>query len=367
MAAAANGDWAHAQNFAVSIVDTPGATSWPIVTPTFVLLPTDPKDPGKSAAVMKMFDWAYANGGPLATQQQLHPAARRRAGASARGLARQRPEGRRRRGAVQVAAGVAQIAVATPTGGRTMGRDRRSATTGRPATAGDRVFAGFRARAAGVFVLVLLGAIIVSLFIGGAAGVPCVRRRVPGQHRLGPGAGHVRRRRADLRHAGHLGAGAALAVPVAFGIAFFLTELAPHWMRRPVGTAIELLAAVPSIIYGMWGFFVIVPFMAAWVEPHVIDTLGRRAGAGRAVPGPAVRHRHLHRGADPGGDDHAVHRGHHARRVPDRAAGVQGERLRRRLHHLGGDALDRAFPTPAPRWWAASCWGWAARWARRWR
>ena len=56
-----------------------------------------------------------------------------------------------------------------------------------------------------------------------------------------------------------------LAVPLAFGIAFYLTELAPDWLRRPVGTAIELLAAVPSIIYGMWGFFVIVPLMAQYV------------------------------------------------------------------------------------------------------
>ena len=55
-----------------------------------------------------------------------------------------------------------------------------------------------------------------------------------------------------------------LAVPLAFGIAFYLTELAPAWLRRPVGTAIELLAAVPSIIYGMWGFFVIVPIMATY-------------------------------------------------------------------------------------------------------
>jgi len=64
-----------------------------------------------------------------------------------------------------------------------------------------------------------------------------------------------------------------MAVPLAFGIAFYLTELAPPLVRRPVGTAIELLAAVPSIIYGMWGFFVIVPFMADHIEPHVIDTL----------------------------------------------------------------------------------------------
>ena len=71
-----------------------------------------------------------------------------------------------------------------------------------------------------------------------------------------------------------------LAVPVAFGIAFFLTELAPAWARRPIGTAVELLAAVPSIIYGMWGFFVIVPFMADTVEPPLIDTLGDLPGIG---------------------------------------------------------------------------------------
>ena len=63
-----------------------------------------------------------------------------------------------------------------------------------------------------------------------------------------------------------------LAVPLAFGIAFYLTELAPPWLRRPVGTAIELLAAVPSIIYGMWGFFVIVPIMSQYIEPPLIDT-----------------------------------------------------------------------------------------------
>jgi phosphate transport system permease protein len=64
-----------------------------------------------------------------------------------------------------------------------------------------------------------------------------------------------------------------LAVPLAFGIAFYLTELAPTWLRRPVGTAVELLAAVPSIIYGMWGFFVIVPLMSQYIQPFVIDSL----------------------------------------------------------------------------------------------
>jgi phosphate transport system permease protein len=62
-----------------------------------------------------------------------------------------------------------------------------------------------------------------------------------------------------------------LAIPLAFGIALYLTELAPEWLRRPVGIAVELLAAVPSIIYGMWGFFVIVPLMASYVEPTLIN------------------------------------------------------------------------------------------------
>ncbi len=57
----------------------------------------------------------------------------------------------------------------------------------------------------------------------------------------------------------------AIAVPVSFAIAMFLTELAPTWLRRPLGTAIEMLAAIPSIIYGMWGLFV---FCAAVPRIH---------------------------------------------------------------------------------------------------
>src|ERR1700736_630631 len=53
-----------------------------------------------------------------------------------------------------------------------------------------------------------------------------------------------------------------IAIPVGLGIAIFLTELCPQWLRRPIGIAVELLAGIPSIIYGMWGFFVLGPFMA---------------------------------------------------------------------------------------------------------
>ena len=65
-----------------------------------------------------------------------------------------------------------------------------------------------------------------------------------------------------------------VAVPAAFGISFFLTEVAPPVMRRSIGTAIQLLAAIPSIIFGMWGFFIVVPLMAAYVQPALASTLG---------------------------------------------------------------------------------------------
>ncbi len=62
----------------------------------------------------------------------------------------------------------------------------------------------------------------------------------------------------------------AIAIPVGIGIAIFLTELCPQWLRRPIGIAVELLAGIPSIIYGMWGFFVLGPFLANTFQPFMI-------------------------------------------------------------------------------------------------
>src|SRR5205085_3765727 len=66
----------------------------------------------------------------------------------------------------------------------------------------------------------------------------------------------------------------AIAIPVSFGIAIFLTELSPVCLRRPLGTAIEMLAAIPSIIYGMWGLFIFAPLFQAHVQPIIAGTLG---------------------------------------------------------------------------------------------
>jgi ABC-type phosphate transport system permease subunit len=172
-----------------------------------------------------------------------------------------------------------------------------------------------------VFVLVLLGAIMLELFIGG---LPAFRQ-----------FGFSFLWSAEWNPVREVFGAAVpiydtivtsvlaliLAVPLSFGIAFYLTDLAPLWLRGPVGTAIELLAAIPSIIYGMWGFFVIAPLMAQYVQPWVSIRSGA-AGYRRAVPGASVRHRHFHGGSDPRCDDHSLHRRHDARRVPYRAARI---------------------------------------------
>ncbi len=165
-----------------------------------------------------------------------------------------------------------------------------SAAASRPSRSasspGDAIFAGV-ATGAGVLVLVILSAIIISLFWGG---LPAFRAF---------GYGFLFNTDWDpVRQI--FGAGVPvygtlitsvlaiiLAVPLAFGSAFYLTEMAPEWFRRPVGTAVELLAAVPSIIYGMWGFFVIVPIMGNYIQPFLIDLLGDVPVLGSLFQGPA--------------------------------------------------------------------------------
>ena len=154
-----------------------------------------------------------------------------------------------------------------------------------PGSTGDVIFA-FACRAAGLLVLLLLGAIIVSLFVGGwqafsqfGASFVTSTEWDPVQEVFGAGVSIYGTVLTSVL-------AMMVAVPVAFGIAFWLTELAPDWLRRPVGTAIELLAAVPSIIYGMWGFFIIAPVMADPIQPFIIDTIGELPFIGFLFQGP---------------------------------------------------------------------------------
>ena len=79
-----------------------------------------------------------------------------------------------------------------------------------------------------------------------------------------------------------------IAVPVSFGIALFLTEMSPAWLKRPLGTAIELLAAVPSIVYGMWGLLVFGPILAKYVQVPLQAVLKGVPYLGALVSGPPV-------------------------------------------------------------------------------
>ena len=79
-----------------------------------------------------------------------------------------------------------------------------------------------------------------------------------------------------------------IGIPVALGVAVFITEICPLWLKRPLATMIELLAAIPSIIYGIWGLFVFAPFVQQYVQPAIIDTLGQVPGIGALFAGPPL-------------------------------------------------------------------------------
>jgi phosphate transport system permease protein len=79
-----------------------------------------------------------------------------------------------------------------------------------------------------------------------------------------------------------------IGVPVGIGIAVFLTELCPPILRRPIGIAIELLAGIPSIIYGIWGVYYLKPVMQAYIQPFIIGTFGKIPGVGYLFAGPPL-------------------------------------------------------------------------------
>ena len=134
-------------------------------------------------------------------------------------------------------------------------------------------------RAAAAFVLLLLSGVIVSLIIGAW----------PALQQFGPGFLVSERWNPVTENFGALAPiygtlvtsliAMLIAVPIGLMIAMFLTELCPQWLRRPIGIAIELLAGIPSIIYGIWGLFVFAPFLQETLQPFLIATFGERSRA----------------------------------------------------------------------------------------
>jgi phosphate transport system permease protein len=162
----------------------------------------------------------------------------------------------------------------------------RTAST-RSGAAADRVFHLATAGAAW-FVLLLLGATAVSMAWGGSLAFSTFGPGFITSMEWDPAAGRFG---ALVPIVGTIVTSVIallIAVPVSLGIALFLTEIAPRWVRGPLAIAIELLAAIPSIIYGMWGLFVFAPFMAANVQPWLSEHLGTAPLIGPLFVGPPI-------------------------------------------------------------------------------
>src|SRR5689334_20876382 len=141
-------------------------------------------------------------------------------------------------------------------------------------------------RGAAIFVLILLGAVIVALIDGSLPAWRAFGLNFLVEQRWNP----VTERFGALAPIyGTLVTcfiAILLAVPIGILIAVFLTELCPMWLRRPIGIAIELLAGIPSIIYGLWGLFVFSPFLQETLQPFLINTLGAAPVIGSLFEGP---------------------------------------------------------------------------------
>jgi phosphate transport system permease protein len=147
---------------------------------------------------------------------------------------------------------------------------------------------GWAARAAAILTLALLAAILLSLVIGAWPAIEKYGLGFLGNSVWDPVAGEFGGLVMIYGTIATSLIALVIAVPVSFGIALFLTELSPAWLKRPLGTAIELLAAVPSIVYGMWGLLVFGPILATFVQQPLQALFANVPYLGALVSGPPV-------------------------------------------------------------------------------
>ena len=181
----------------------------------------------------------------------------------------------------------ARLSAATAAGGRTEMSFPPAAGRARAGAVIDRLF-GWTARLAALVTLSLLAAILVSLAIGAWPAIEKYGLDFLTNSVWDPVSGEYG---GLVMIYGTLATSLIaliIAVPVSFGIALFLTELSPAWLKRPLGTAIELLAAVPSIVYGMWGLLVFGPILARFVQQPLQSAFGDVPFLGTLFSGPPV-------------------------------------------------------------------------------
>lgn len=138
------------------------------------------------------------------------------------------------------------------------------------------------------FVLLVLGAIIIVLFHGGWPAFEHFGAHFFVSAAWNPVSDNYGALSSILGTVVTSAIAIVLAVPISFGIALFITEIAPRWLRRPIGIAVELLAGIPSIIYGIWGLFIFAPWFADDVQPALTNTLGRIPWIGQLFQGPPI-------------------------------------------------------------------------------
>ncbi len=148
----------------------------------------------------------------------------------------------------------------------------------------ERIFKG-ATFAAAVLVLLLLGGVTVSLLHGAWPAFSRFRLGFVTQDVWNPVTDRYGALAAIYGTLVTSALAMIFALPISFGIAVFLTELAPPWLKRPVGIAIELLAAIPSIIFGIWGLFVLAPVLQESVEPWIDSHLGKLPFVGALFQG----------------------------------------------------------------------------------
>ena len=343
-AAAANADWKAAPGFYLILTDQPGKESWPITGATFILMHKQQDHPDRAKEVLTFFDWAYKNGAQMAEFsttsrcRQTPWRSLKRAGSrlSDRTASRCGPGTGRNRHRVSTGGGRSPAGSPLHAGELRVAAEAevvaipQASAQRRPAGhAGDAVFHALTVFFA-VLVLVILCGVIISLAHGAW----------PALHRFGFGFFVNSMWNPVTEKFGALAPiygtlvtsliAMLIGIPVAFGVALFITELCPKWLKRPLGTMIELLAAIPSIIYGIWGLFILAPVIQEYVEPALIATLGNIPGFGVLFAGPPLGIGVLTAGFILAIMVLAIHRRGHARRLRDGAADGEGKCLRAR-------------------------------------
>ncbi len=293
-AAAANADWEHAPGFYQILTDEPGANSWPITAATFILMPKAPQDVAAATEALKFFDWAFANGAKSAEELDYNSAAvifdcadqedlgiryqRHRwqsfaelsiAACETLGSGAAPPHWRRRQMKVARRDALVDVAISDIGGDRAQ---KLAKTLSWLKLKDD----GFRllTLSAAIVVLLILGGVIVSLVVGS---LPAIRA-------FGFDFLTLQTWNPVTEKFGALAAiygtlvtaliALLVAAPVGVGIAIFLTELCPYILRRPIGIGVELLAGIPSIIYGIWGLFLFAPAVQTYIQPALIAAFG---------------------------------------------------------------------------------------------